>query len=915
MDTAPVTFPSLTVQPEEAQNAEQRPPLHTRGHSSPSLPDLWCMRHRLPVPAVPTPTSPTAPRTPARSKYQARYRPHLRPLDLASAPVTPPSKARYAPAGQRSASNSPCRSALVGGTLLTPPLTPSSSFNSTSGGADGPATPPEALSPLRWVHAIADSPTAMKGGKPLQSLGPAPGSAGYLTPSSARSQSISSESGADAVAALAAGMAAIDIDTTPREERTAGLGDALVSAFAGIGSEGASEVESSRFLLVRNVPPQTPSEVLRGVFAPTGDIKCIWVRFQQTHGVVVLAYYDVRHAMRARRMLGTAPLPALGDARVGAAFVSAEQLEMMAVNSPFADETDGRLFVSVENGRIEPTSLQNVLASFGELKSFTAADSTYHAEYYDVRDAANAFRALNNRPIFGARLQLFASQTQASTEQAQEPMLDDPFQVNPARAAALSAFDYGCESQHKKTNSGVETEPQQISQQQQRQENDREIRCIQGRVRPRSVSASENMGGPDAVRRLSKGRESPLEHSRRSSNDLFFDAVGKASCYIPAPPQTPSRPRALSIGPEELTSATTHSYPLPTPPQTYPYAETSYAHAYASGPHPAYAPAPQEYSPPYVPPIANAAQYGAPYGTPESGQWTYAAPQTPAIQYYIPPSPRGVCHQPHAAPSTPRRQCQDKEVELASPFEVSHPPHASNAPEGGFRERPSTTRGRLHAGNGSVGSRDGSDGVGEKNQLRLDTIEKGEDMRTTVMIKNIPNKMSDRDLLGFIDRVCPRRIDFLYLRMDFQNGCNVGYAFVNFITTSDLLLFAQTMIGVKWNMYSSEKALEMRYATYQGKEALVEKFKNSCIMDERESWRPKIFYSDGPNQGLPEPFPAPTHLRRKERSSHNRGALFVPGAQHQRRDREHGRSAHDAPHHGHGHHYRTQPPRMLYTGR
>ena len=29
-------------------------------------------------------------------------------------------------------------------------------------------------------------------------------------------------------------------------------------------------------------------------------------------------------------------------------------------------------------------------------------------------------------------------------------------------------------------------------------------------------------------------------------------------------------------------------------------------------------------------------------------------------------------------------------------------------------------------------------------------------------------------------------------------GCNVGYAFVNFITVQDLLLFAKTQIGVKW---------------------------------------------------------------------------------------------------------------------
>ena len=60
--------------------------------------------------------------------------------------------------------------------------------------------------------------------------------------------------------------------------------------------------------------------------------------------------------------------------------------------------------------------------------------------------------------------------------------------------------------------------------------------------------------------------------------------------------------------------------------------------------------------------------------------------------------------------------------------------------------------------------------ISEKNQLDLNRIKQGLDTRTTVMIKNIPNKMSDKDLLSFIANVCPRRIDFMYLRMDFQNG-------------------------------------------------------------------------------------------------------------------------------------------------
>jgi len=60
--------------------------------------------------------------------------------------------------------------------------------------------------------------------------------------------------------------------------------------------------------------------------------------------------------------------------------------------------------------------------------------------------------------------------------------------------------------------------------------------------------------------------------------------------------------------------------------------------------------------------------------------------------------------------------------------------------------------------------------ISEKNRLDWNKIEQGLDTRTTVMIKNIPNKMSDKDLLSFIGKVCPRRIDFMYLRMDFQNG-------------------------------------------------------------------------------------------------------------------------------------------------
>ncbi|KAJ7917784.1 hypothetical protein B0H13DRAFT_1869955 [Mycena leptocephala] len=88
-----------------------------------------------------------------------------------------------------------------------------------------------------------------------------------------------------------------------------------------------------------------------------------------------------------------------------------------------------------------------------------------------------------------------------------------------------------------------------------------------------------------------------------------------------------------------------------------------------------------------------------------------------------------------------------------------------------------------------------SSGTPEHNVLRLARIGDGQDTRTTVMIKNIPNKMT------YIASIYPRKIDFVYLRMDFG---------------TDLLCFAQAALGQKWNnMFSSQKVLQMTYADIQ----------------------------------------------------------------------------------------------------
>ena len=52
------------------------------------------------------------------------------------------------------------------------------------------------------------------------------------------------------------------------------------------------------------------------------------------------------------------------------------------------------------------------------------------------------------------------------------------------------------------------------------------------------------------------------------------------------------------------------------------------------------------------------------------------------------------------------------------------------------------------------------------------------------MLRNIPNRYSQASLLEEIDLAGFKgSYDFFYLPMDTQNRTNVGYAFINFLTT------------------------------------------------------------------------------------------------------------------------------------
>lgn len=147
-------------------------------------------------------------------------------------------------------------------------------------------------------------------------------------------------------------------------------------------------------------------------------------------------------------------------------------------------------------------------------------------------------------------------------------------------------------------------------------------------------------------------------------------------------------------------------------------------------------------------------------------------------------------------------------------------------------------------------------------------------------------------------QVAGRCFDVIYVRQDWRTNLNVGCkwglapssrpqrfnfrcadGFVNFVSTQALLTFARARIGTRWNLCGSDKLCVASYANIQvstrvfqlvalgqkklksrldfsqGKSNLIAHFRNSSVLDQEESRRPKLFYTDGPFAGQPEPFP------------------------------------------------------------
>ena len=107
----------------------------------------------------------------------------------------------------------------------------------------------------------------------------------------------------------------------------------------------------------------------------------------------------------------------------------------------------------------------------------------------------------------------------------------------------------------------------------------------------------------------------------------------------------------------------------------------------------------------------------------------------------------------------------------------------------------------------------------EKEKQKIDIIEiiSGKDKRTTLMLRNIPNKYKLNDLVKEIDKSFWGKYDYINLPIDYERKLNLGYAFINFVDPLHIILFYETYHNKRWSLYKSDKKMDMAYADKQGK--------------------------------------------------------------------------------------------------
>ena len=109
--------------------------------------------------------------------------------------------------------------------------------------------------------------------------------------------------------------------------------------------------------------------------------------------------------------------------------------------------------------------------------------------------------------------------------------------------------------------------------------------------------------------------------------------------------------------------------------------------------------------------------------------------------------------------------------------------------------------------------------------ISFEKIEKGEDKRTSIIIKNLPNSINKEYINQILLGV--GNINYLYLPFDKYKNRNLGFAFVNFVNYRSIVKLYNKLKNYKFENIDMKKPIEICYSKVQGKNELSKMFKKN----------------------------------------------------------------------------------------
>lgn len=678
----------------------------------------------------------------------------------------------------------------------------------------------------------------------------------------------------------------MDLEDDEKTDLSGGISGEVVGSTGSIPGEHPYGEHPSRTLFVRNINSNVEDSELRVLFEHYGDIRTLYTACKH-RGFVMISYYDIRAARNAMRALQN---KSLRRRKLDIHYSIPKD------NPPEKDMNQGTLVVFNLDSSVSNEELHQIFGVYGEIKEIRESpnrSSHKFIEFYDVRAAEAALHALNRSDIAGKQIKLEPSRPGGvkrlvqpyppDVEQDEGPYLKHGSTPNNS-IPCLSGLSYGTITSGNMGNGTIlgglhsairsrvspfvdDTFPHMISS-----------------SVPNSLTSQmrvELVGNPSAH------SQSQLKFDYRESSSTFHphslpeyhDGLG-----VPCNSMTVMAASIRSRTSERLdnrqfemdegvfgSSGRGDSLPLknhymwsnshrPQPANVIWQNSSSVVNGIctAHSPQPLHGlPRPASHIPNVGIPINNHYVGSAPAINPH---W-----ETHEGSGFHPGSLGSMRNSLHPFthsifPPTPNMELPVSSKNVGLHFNhqrcLMFPGRNQIVPMMNSFD-PSAERSRSRRNDGTSHQVDNK----KQYELDIDRILRGEDNRTTLMIKNIPNKYTSKMLLSAIDERHRGTYDFLYLPIDFKNKCNVGYAFINMIGPSQIIPFYQAFNGKKWEKFNSEKVASLAYARIQGKAALVAHFQNSSLMNEDKRCRPILFHTDGPNAGDQVPFPMGVNIR------------------------------------------------------